>query len=312
MKTNSYIKKIVAIFNAQEDMRSAHRLIEPILQEMTANQEFINQAIEFNLSDPLFLERKRHYPTLALSIFKNDLIDIIINIFPNLPDKNTNISFQSIHHHGNLMLSTIGLSGVGYTSFIFNNSYSIEESTKKTNLKIDKQYQNKIGQYTFCDGFTPHIVFYPESFSSTLVVWSRSDKKNINKLKSLFPKPLKKSISKMATAIGLKKTLAINAAQYHDFYPENNQIIALKDRIDYPEGSNTNFIQNIFHYFQSVGYYNEEYLNKLLQKNSSETAKKWIQKFIAKERIDPEFESIHLNISNKVNIIKESIINACK
>jgi hypothetical protein len=85
----------------------------------------------------------------------------------------------------------------------------------------------------------------------------------------------------------------------------------MKDRIHYPIGSNDNFIQNIFYYFESVNYNNFEFLELLIKKQFiNDAAKKWIRKYLDREHMFPKFADVHLNIDKRVNMSKESIENA--
>ena len=296
------IDKIANHFKTSKNFDGAHELSIPVLKDLVKDKDFLFDVVRKNLSNPEFLKKTRHYPTLAMEVFKNDIVDMVINIFPSLPDQRTDISFQSIHHHGSLKLSTVGLSGPGYSSCIFKKGYAINKETNETNLELEKFYSNKIGQYTFCDAYVPHVVFYPTQMSSTLVLWSKQSQNSINFVKALFPRSFSKSVGPVLNKLGLRKTLDLNVAQYHDFYPENGKFYALKDRIGYPEGSNENFIQNFFYYLQTIGFDDFDFLRKLLNSEQSTVAeKKWIEKYCSKEVIKEKFEEIHYNIDSRVN-----------
>lgn len=296
------IDKISNFFKTSKNFESAHDLSKSVLQDLVQDKEFLFDVIRKNLSNPEFLKKTRHYPTLAMEVFKNDIVDMVINIFPSLPDKRTDISFQSIHHHGSLMLSTVGLSGPGYSSYIFKGGYKIDKETNETNLELETFYSNKIGQYTFCGAYVPHVVFYPTEMSSTLVLWSKQNPSSINSVKALFPRSFSKKVGPVLNKLGLRQALDLNVAEYHDFYPEKGKFYALKNRIGYPEGSNDNFIQNFFYYMQTVGFNDFDFLKELMKKeNTSANEKKWIEKYCSKEPIEEKFEEIHYNIDPRVN-----------
>ena len=149
MKNNNYIKQIIKIFDNNQDLRIAHKKSEDIMKQIVEDKNSINEIVEFNLSQPDFWFKKRHYPTLALSVFTNELIDIVINIYPALPNGDLNTSFQSIHHHGNLMLSTIGLSGPGYSSISFKKDFVINKNNNACKMEIAENYQNELKKYYF-------------------------------------------------------------------------------------------------------------------------------------------------------------------
>ncbi|MGB0391641.1 MAG: hypothetical protein ACPGD5_08735 [Salibacteraceae bacterium] len=308
---NEKIQQIARLFSGTLNFDEAHKKSETILLSMVEDKDFLFEIIRQNLSEPSYLNRNRHYPTLAMDVFKNDVIDMVINIFPCLPDGRENVSFQSIHHHGSLKLSTIGLSGPGYRSMIFNDDYTINPKTQETDLRLIANYKNEIGKYTFCDAYVPHVVFYPKAVSSTLVLWSRSKDSLLNKVKSKVPKKLSRSISPILNKIGMRKALDLNVAENHDFFSENGKFYALKERIGYPVGSNDNFIQNCFHYLQSVGFDDNAFLKSLLKKEFiSESAVKWIGKYLNAEVIPPLFEQIHVDVDYRVNCLEGEILAA--
>lgn len=307
------VQRIVRNFSGVSNFNEAHKKSESILLSMVEDKNFLFDIIRKNLSNPEYLKRKRHYPTLAMDVFKNDVIDMVINIFPCLPDGREDVSFQSIHHHGSLKLSTIGLSGPGYRSMIFKPDYSINHQTQETDLTLVANYKNEIGKYTFCDAYVPHVVFYPRAVSSTLVLWSKNKDSLLNRVKSKVPKGLGKSISPILNKIGMRKALDLNLAENHDFYPKNGKFYALKNRIGYPTGSNENFIQNVFHYLQSVGFDNRDFLESLSKKEYvSQKVRIWIHKYLNNETIPALFENIHLDVDYRVNCNENEILAASR
>lgn len=308
MINNIFLKQIINIFENTEDVRFAHKRAEEIMKKIAEDKSSINEIIEYNLSKPNFWLKKRHYPTLSLDVFKNDFLEIVINIYPNLPNEDVNTSFQSIHHHGNLMLSTIGISGPGYSSISFKKNFSINKDNNSCFMEIESNYQNELKKYSFCDAYQPHIVFYPKEVSATFAIWSKVKRNKTDKIKKIFSKKLKKKLSFLVQLFGLSKLANMNTPNNYDFYIESNSIFAMKDRIHYPIGSNDNFLQNIFYYFQSVNYENYQFLEILKNKEFvNELGKKWIAKYLNKETIKSKFEDIHLNIDRRVNIKRYDI-----
>ena len=314
MKNNKHISEIIKNFQDNDDLYTAHNLSKEVMKKIIDDQDCLHKIIEHNLLQPAFFNKKRHYPTMSLNVYKNELIDIVINIYPELPSGSTkDVSFQSIHHHGNLMLSTIALSGPGYSSIVFEKKFFVSDKDKSYKMEAQENYQNVLGKYTFCDTYQPHVVFYPKRISSTFALWSKNKKSRFGTIKAFIPNKLKKNLSVFLSKFGLKEKMQINIPENFDFYVENNLIFSMKDRIHYPIGSNDNFIQNIFYYFESVNYNNFEFLEILIKKQFiNDVAKKWIRKYLDREHMFPKFEDIHLNIDKRVNISKESIENVLK
>jgi hypothetical protein len=306
------INQLKALFQKYDDRYMVHSEAAPILENASRDQTFLYDVIRLNLSDPAFLQKKRHYPTLSMPVVESPEFSLVVNIFPSLPSKDTDISFQSIHHHGSLLLTTVGAFGPGYGSIVFKKNYSIDPATGITKMEIEKEYQNILSKAEFIDARQPHIVFYPTDFSATYAFWCN---KKITAKESLkkFPliNKLKKPAAKIISKMGLGNLIGINKVEYFDFYIDSNNVIALKERLAYEkEGDNENFLQNIFSFIQQTGFKDEKFLRELMMKeNTPEAALKWIEKLLTGENISPVFYDGHLNIP-KVNLSKKELSKA--
>ncbi len=312
MKNNPELQKIIKIFNSS-DRYEAHRQVAPLLQKIAADKIFLFETVKYNLSNPDYLKRNRHYPTLSMEIFENENFNMVANLWLPLPDKATNASFQSIHHHGNLILSTISAFGPGYDSIVFKKGFQIDYKTEEVKMEVDKIYHNDLHHLEFIDANTPHIVFYPKDVSVTITLWSSNKSSKKDALKKLgILKSVKKPILNILKKLKIDSLLGLNTVSYFDFYPEGNKIKALQERINFKEGSNDNFIQNVFHVLQKIDFKDDEFIKSL--KNNHQINKgshKWIDKFLHKEEITALFEESHINVP-KVHLIKEDILAAVK
>ena len=306
------VDELIDIFKNNIDRYQAHEKSKPILEKMSNSTAFLYDIIRSNLLDPFFLIKSRHYSTLSMTIFENSDFSFVVNIFPPLPDRRTDVSFQSIHHHGSLLLSSVAAFGPGYNCILFKKGFTIDYTTCITKMEIDKDYQNQLHQVGFVDSDQPHIVFYPSDFSATFALWSDQKKTSKQVLKKIgFIRRFKKPLLKIAQAIGLDKKLGVNKIAFFDFYPVGKNIIAMKDRDAYnEEGSNDNFLQNIFCFIQKTGFHDIVFLNEVMSNDKTpESAIKFIQMIINGVTINDSFISGHLNVP-KVNLIKNDIINA--
>ena len=305
-----YIAELRSIFS-RPDLYEAHEECVPVMDAMARDRAFFFGVIRKCLSDPEYLDRIRHYPTLAFPIEGNEDFTLVANVFLPLPDGNRDLSFQSIHHHGQLLLTTISAFGAGYESIIFEAGYSIDTETGLTDMQMDRLYQNDQHNLAFVDKLTPHIVFYPEAASITFALWSRERHEALDKMKKMkvlqsVKKPLKRII-KMA---GLNAAVGINPIDYNDFYPNEGKIWGLKDRLGYPEGTNRNWLQNVFSVVQQYGFDDMDFVRWLKADCEArvQTAPiPWIDRLLAGETIDLEFEPSHLNV-DKVNLSKSEIL----
>ena len=306
-----YIADLRSIFS-RPDLYEAHDECVPVMSAMARDRKFFFDVIRKCLSDPEYLGRVRHYPTLAFPIEENEDFTLVANVFLPLPDTNRDLSFQSIHHHGQLILTTISAFGAGYESIIFKPGYSIDLETGLTDMQMDRHYQNELYNLAFIDKLTPHIVFYPEAASITFALWSREKHDALDKMKKMkvlqsMKKPLKRII-KMA---GLNAAVGLNEVDYNDFYPKEGKIWGLKDRLGYVEGTNRNWLQNVFSVVQQYGFDDMDFIRWLRSdcEGRGQTAPiPWVDQLLAEETIDLEFEPSHLNV-NKVNLSKREILS---
>ena len=242
----------------------------------------------------------RRYPTLAFPIEENEDFTLVANVFLPL--------------HGALLLTTISAFGAGYESIIFRSGYSIDQETGLTDMEVDRLYQNDLHNVAFVDQRTPHVVFYPESASITFALWSNEKHDALDKMKKMkvlqsVKKPLKRII-KMA---GLNAAVGINEIDFNDFYPADGKIWGLKERLGYPEGSNDNWLQNVFSVVQQYEFDDMDFMSRLKAdcEGRGQTGPiRWIDGFLAGETIDLLFEPSHLNV-DKVNLSKSDILAVC-
>lgn len=310
-----YLDEIKSFFKNKNNTRYlAHQKAQEVLKKMSSDTQIIGEIIKKNISNPEFLKKKRHYPTMAMLIFEDTSFSFYLNIFPPLPDRRTDISSQSIHHHGKLILSTVSAFGPGYNSILFKKGFKIDYESCTTEMEIESDYQNQLNEVSFVDESQPHIVFFPSDFSGTYALWSDFENSTKDLAKNIgIVKKFKKPIVKTINMLGLAKIFGLNKVEYFDFYIENDKVKAMKERERYmAEAGNENFLQNIFCFIQKTEFNDKSFLQELSEKiETPKPAKKYIQMLLQQEKITDVFFEGHLNVS-KVNILKNDILKAVK
>ncbi|MEI9806549.1 MAG: hypothetical protein WDO16_00995 [Bacteroidota bacterium] len=84
-KLDHYVSAIASIFKEEKDRYEAHRKAAPVLKEMGADKEVLFDVFRKNLSDEKFINKPRHYPTIAFEIFQDENVGISGNCFMPLP-----------------------------------------------------------------------------------------------------------------------------------------------------------------------------------------------------------------------------------
>lgn len=295
-----YIKNINDIFKNESNRYKAHEQCKSLLLEMAKNQSILFEIIKQNIEKPDFFQQKRINPVIALDIETNETVSFVAHCWMPLPDKRNDITHQSIHHHGKLLLTSVSAFGSGYESIIFKKNYTTDKKTGITSILVDKQYSNPYLNIEFIDINTPHVVFYPSEFSITYALWTNVEGATSETIKKIgFIKRYKKQLRKMIDFFGVAKLLGLNTNEYLDFYPDKNKIIALKNRVMYPVGSNKSFLYGFFSLLQQVKYDGIKSLETALNKNQKDNklvVKDLFEKFNTNANISDEFEKQHLNI----------------
>jgi hypothetical protein len=292
------------------DKYLAHERSQPIAREIGTGTDYIFEIVTRNLLVPGFFEQTRINPVLRLVIADEAGFSFMFHGWMPLPNRDTDTTHQSIHHHGNLLLSTYSAFGPGYESIVFEKGYTINPDTRETDMKVSKMYKNKLGMMEFIDADTPHVVFYPPQFSVTLPLWSMNSERKIDTLKKIpFLNSIKKPIANALRTIGLSKSLGLNAVESLDFYPQNGRVYSLKERVMYGKGTQANHVQNIFHMLQLLGYRNEAVIHSATANLPPETEKivrPWANAFLNNQTIADAFEPEHLNVQH-VNFSRKEL-----
>lgn len=238
----------------RNDFRSAHAAAREVLEAVVADEESMRNAFRVCVAERGFLESARINPVLALPLFETPRFTLVANCWFPHPLRGSEISHQSIHHHGNLLLSTIAAFGEGYESVLFEPGFSIDETRRVHNLRVKERYRNSRGRYEFVDTHTPHLVFYPERISVTFALWSRVKPQRGLVARTLLARlGLKGFAAGLARRLGMGASFGVNQDTDLDFAVENGEVVALPERATYPRGDNRSFLSALWLLGQEIG-----------------------------------------------------------
>lgn len=299
---NYKIEQLIKVFS-ENSRYEAHKRVAPILLEMAKDEHYLKAIIKQNIAQDDFFNQNRINPVIAFKIFENKDFSFVAHAFMPLPDKDTTITHQSIHHHGNLLLSTVNCFGKGYESILFKKGYQFTDVEAK--LEVQKKYTNTLYNYEFIDSHTPHVVYYPSEVTITYALWSSEKENATDGIKRLgLLKKYKKPVKKVIQVLGFEKLFNLNIVEYMDFYVKEDKVVPMKERIKYPEASNLNFIENLFYLLQQVNFENEDFLSEIfsnLSDSEKQLVKPILQKYLNNEELKTSIEDSQLNIA-KVNL----------
>jgi hypothetical protein len=247
------VAELTGIFRGTSDKHLAHRRCAPILGEL-ADPRTMSAILEQNLPRRE-LWNARNYPVVALPIASNPYFDLVANCWIPLPGRETTISTKAIHHHGEMLLSTVTVFGPGYEHWTFTPPAAIDPGRALYSMKVIEAKPHPTGHVAFVDAQIAHLPLYPPSLSVTIALWSSSRpttwRDHVKRVKVLRQnQALLKSVAKR---IGLADRLELKFVEFYDFYPIESGFQGMKERQEFQLGPNEDHLHSLFHVIQGTG-----------------------------------------------------------
>ncbi len=309
---DEYQNEIIKLFKETSNKYEAHLKAQPILVRMAKDDEVIHEAMRRAMKkEKFFYPSSCGGPDFQINLIDLPEVFLFASFFGPNKDKRTDISYSTMHHHDDYLLSTINAKGLGYSSLIWEKGYDINYDTKLVEIHLDKFAPHPHMNIEFIDSHTAHTIFYPEDLTMTYALWSNSHPtNNTNKLRGhpliqknkTWIKKLMKSTNVSPQKLGVQ--------QYREdyFVPQNGQIKLLPGQVSPPNGKHA--IENRLHILQQfLGFQDFKYLKDriypTLKTTNKEEAKVWIEKFIEKEVIPRKYDSYNPYVTNRNVHIEE-------
>lgn len=313
-RLQQFNKRLSETFS-QPDRIKAHEQAGVILQEMAADSGVLHDIICQGVEAPDFFKLKRINPVIAFKVGEDRAYHLIAHLWLPLDNGASDLTHQSVHHHGSLLLSSVSAWGPGYESVLFKPGFRVVsdqgEDAGLTEMQIDKIYKNPKGHLEFLGPRTPHVVFFPSSFTVTYALWSDERERSSSWLKRLpGVQKYKKFIKSHLQRAGLASQLGLNVVENLDFFPSNGRLIRMKERVNYPAGSSENFYQNLFHSLQEMNFDRVDVIARRMASHpdaESTPAYPWFRCWERGDEIPRKMEEIHLGIS-KIQFTKRELI----
>ena len=226
-----YTRKIQELSTRLEDRYDFHREAESTIRKMASDPEFLDGVVQYNFSRLEFLQHQWSlYEIPCLWIADTGDFQMKFHIFLPMKDFEPGIAASAIHHHNNYLLSTLGVCGSGYETFIFEKGTQLNPDKGPIELKVRKNFIQSGGTYTLVDSWEPHVVFSPENMSTTLTLWTPDKQRTTDKLRhNPLLKAVKKPLRYMIHAFGMEEQMGIAAAKTYQFYVEKGQFKAVDE-----------------------------------------------------------------------------------
>jgi hypothetical protein len=246
-RTESYIAELKSIFAAARDKHEANFRSTDVLARMSGDSVFMTEILQRHLERDGTLNTL-HYPVVAINIELNEYFGLVANCWIPLPDRNTEISTKAIHHHGDMLLSTVTAFGSGYEHWTFETPSVVDAGKEIYELKPLSQEDHPRHHVAFVDHHIAHLPLYPSDLTVTFALWSsRFPKTWRDKLKRVsILQNNSTRLRKLATKVGLASQLELKVVEYFDFYPTCEGFKGMKERKEFPLTTNSDYLASLF------------------------------------------------------------------
>src|ERR1041385_2067225 len=166
-----YVEALKKIFTSAPDQHEANYRSKAVLEDMSNDPSFLTSALEKHIQTPGALNT-RHYPVVGLDIELNHMFGLVANCWIPLPDRASDVSTKAIHHHGDMLLSTVTAFGPGYEHWTFKKPVLVDEDSEKYSLTVIEHAPHPLNHVAFVDSYVAHLPFYPPGTTITYALWS--------------------------------------------------------------------------------------------------------------------------------------------
>jgi hypothetical protein len=309
-----YVRSLNRTFATARDKHGAHKKSQAILQDMAADDRVLPAVLERHIQQTEKLNTK-NFPSLGFDIETNAHFVLVANSFFPHPAGATDVTFNSVHHHGELLLTTVSAFGPGYEHWLFTTPKATPEKDLFA-IGLTGRTLHPKGNIAFVDAFIPHAVMYPTALTMTYALWSSrrpvSWRDHVKRLPLIQANT--KKLKELALKFGLRRALDLKVANYYDYFPADGGFCGMLERKQFERGPNTDYLQSLVSILQST---NNERLVGLIERaarggalENSAHVGTLVARLERGERISPKFsEGLHLDIPH-MNFKAEAILQS--
>lgn len=317
LEKDPYIQELMLLEKQYPERMEFHKKVEPLLLKMGKDKEFLKRIVRRNFDDEGYLQQEWSlYNIPYFHVYETDDFILKVHFFPKGENWVRGIAAHAIHHHNNYILTTNAFFGSGYETILFDKNVVTDPKTLRTTLKISKHFHQKDWNPSRVDAWEPHIVFIPEKFSATLLIWTPEKKRSTDTLKNVgllkaIKGPLRKIIQmfKMESVFGIAKG---NTYQYYAA-PDGKGFMAIEEEEYFAptkaaKGPDVDdySMQMVFAFLQEADLLELEYLKEFRDRATTPPYyKKWIDKVLNGENVPEVFHRTEINIPQKTYTIQD-------
>jgi hypothetical protein len=314
-RAEKYLTELRSIFSRSPDKREANFRCREVLAEMSGDREFFSEVLRRHIKQVGSLNT-HHYPVVGIDIELNEYFGLVANCWIPLPDRATDVSTKAIHHHGNMLLSTVTAFGTGYEHWTFETPSVVDADKEIYELRILEHEPHPLHHVAFVDSYIAHLPLYPPDLTITYALWSsrfptgwRDKLKRVPMLQRNTER-----LRDLGVKFGLASQLDLKVIEYYDFYPSCEGFRGMKERREFERTTNEDYLASFFHIIQETG--NEALSGVIREKlNSNEgienrgVVQGFLDDLASGRRIDGKLSPGHYDVPY-ANFTKAQILEA--
>jgi hypothetical protein len=307
-----YIDSLKQIFASAPNKHEANYRSQAVLEDMSNDPGFFTSVLEKHLKTAGSLNTK-HYPVVGIDIELNHLFGLVANCWIPLPDRATDVSTKAIHHHGEMLLSTVTAFGPGYEHWTFETPAVVDAAAESYSITLIDHAPHPLHHIAFVDSYVAHLPFYPQALTITYALWSSKFQSTWKDRLKRVPLLQKNSarLKQVAARAGMTKQLDLKVVEYFDFYPTAEGFRGIKERKEFERGPNADYLPSLFQVIQETG---NEHLAPLLKQQldagvtleNPGLLKDLIQRLESGQTIEGRLSSTHYGIEH-ANFSKQDL-----
>lgn len=249
-----YLDSLKKVFASAPNKHEANYRSQAVLEDMSNDPSFFRSVLEKHLQTAGSLNTK-HYPVVGIDIELNHLFGLVANCWIPLPDRTTEVSTKAIHHHGDMLLSTVTAFGPGYEHWTFEKPVALDPAAESYSLNLIDHAPHPLHHVAFVDSYVAHLPFYPPGMTITYALWSSKFESTWKDRLKRVPLLQKNSarLKNVAARAGLAKHLDLKVVEYFDFYPTADGFRGIKERTEFERGPNSDYLPSLFQVIQETG-----------------------------------------------------------
>jgi hypothetical protein len=254
MRLDDYVRALERIFRLHDDGREAHQRSRGVLADLASDAAAIREGLARHLLRQERLLMPSH-PALLLQLEKNERFILSLNCFFPHPERRPDVTWNGVHHHLDIVLTSVTCFGPGYEHLAFSVPVRERPDSAMFRLGLVDRRRHPLGHTLVLDAWRPHAVLFPPTMTVTVALWSPVRASPLDRLKRLrLFHGQERRLRELAARLGLTRALRLRLPTFVDFVPTPLGFAGLPVTAPVEPGPSADFVRALLHVVQRLGH----------------------------------------------------------